>query len=85
MRKSIEIPKKIRKQIMQNLTLPKCYNCFFFNPKYDYNKKVMPHRSMCFKYANSNIISGEIEYNLAKENRDSAEKCGLNGKYFEQK
>jgi len=85
MRKLIEIPKKIRKQIIENINLPKCVDCFFFNPKYDYNKKVIPHRSICFKYATSNIISGEIEYNLAKENRESDEKCGVKGKYFEQK
>jgi hypothetical protein len=80
-----EISKKTRKQIIQNANLPKCTDCFFFNPKYDYNKQIIPHRSICFKYANSNIVSGQIEYNLAKENRELDEKCGLNGKYFEPK
>lgn len=82
----IEIAKKIlREKIVSNKNIPICSNCIFFLKKYDNYNEVIYEKSKCMKFAIKNILSGEIENELAINCRSNEEKCGYKGKNFIKK
>ena len=83
--KSLAIPDKLyRKQIISNLQLQSCVNCFYFTPVYE-SGNIIDTKSKCFKYGELNIVTGNIEYDLAYDARKNESKCGLKAKKFEEK
>ena len=82
----IQIAKKIlREKIVSNKNIPICSNCMFFFKKYDNYNEVIYEKSKCMKFAIKNILSGEIENEIAINCRCNEEKCGHKGKNFIKK
>jgi hypothetical protein len=85
--KSLAVSNKFyRNQNIKNSELPLCKNCFYFysesEPK---NNTIIYEKSICLKYGNKNIVSGEVSYETAHNMRHLESKCGLQGKDFEEK
>ena len=86
MKLPIEIAKKILKEkIVSNKNIAICSNCIFFFKKYDNFNEVIYEKSKCMKFAIKNILSGEIENELAINCRSNEEKCGHKAKSFIKK
>ena len=83
--KSLAVSDKLyKKQIITNLQLHACVNCFYFKPFYD-SVNLIDKKSKCFKYGSKNIVTNNIEYDLAYNIRKNESKCGINAKNFEDK
>ena len=83
--KSLAISNKLyRNQNIKNSEIPLCKNCFYFYPNFE-GENIIYEKSLCIKYGNKNIVSGEVSYEFANDMRHSESKCGLNGKNFEDK
>jgi hypothetical protein len=68
--------------IIKNNHIPACKNCKFFTPMH-YND-FDSHTNLCQKFGEKNIITGKIEYDFVSSCRKDEEKCGLEGKVFEE-
>ena len=68
--------------IIKNNHIPACKNCKFFTPIYynDFDSDI----NRCQKFGEKNIITGEVEYDFVSSCRNDEEKCGLEGKVFEE-
>jgi hypothetical protein len=69
------------KKIIKNADLPSCRNCIYYEPKYDND---LSNLNKCNKFGVKNIISDEINYDFADSCRNDENKCGIEGKYFEE-
>lgn len=67
------IPNKIK-----NYNVPPCKNCINFmdSSSYEYGK--------CKLFGEKNIITDEVSNDFANSCRSSENKCGIEGKYFEE-
>ena len=80
--KSLAISNKLyRNQNIKNSEILLCKNCFYFYPV-SKEENIIYEKSLCFKYGNKNIVSGEVSYEFAHNIRQSESKCGLKGKNF---
>jgi len=73
--------KKIK--FIKNVDYPSCKNCIYYKPSLsslDFDSTL----SKCEKFGKKNIISEEITYDYVESCRDDKEKCGIEGKYFEE-
>jgi len=68
--------------IIKNNNLPSCRNCIHFKPAY-YNE-FGSSLNTCTKFGEKDIITNEIKYDFVDFTRKDKDKCGLEGKYFEQ-
>jgi len=68
--------------IIKNSNLPSCRNCIHFKPEY-YNE-LDSTLNKCTKFGEKDIITNEIKYDFVDYTRKDKDKCGLEGKYFEQ-
>lgn len=68
--------------IIKNAGAPSCKKCVHYNPSFysEYSSDL----NRCKYFGTKNIQSDEIEYDFASLCRGDENKCGLNGKYFEQ-
>jgi len=69
-------------KIIKNINLPSCKNCRFYKPVYTTND-FTSYLSTCEKFGEKNIFTDEITYGYASASRNSENKCGEEGKYFE--
>ena len=68
-------------KIIKNAYLPSCKNCIYYDPEYeDYYSSL----NKCNKFGVKNIISDKITYDYADSCRNDENKCGIQGKYFEE-
>ena len=68
---------------IKNLNIPSCRNCIYYKPS-SYNNDFTSSLNRCTKFGEKNIVSNEIKYEFADLCRQKQEKCGNNGKYFEE-
>jgi len=82
---SKEIKPKLN-AIIFNENLKICCNCYYFKKYiskdlYEYPDENI-NLSKCLKFGYKNMVSGEIEYDLASKTRDGVKLCGKNGIFF---
>jgi hypothetical protein len=67
--------------IIKNINVPSCRNCIYYKPEVnDFHSEL----SRCMYFGEKNIQTDIISYEYAYLCRSSENKCGLQGKYFEQ-
>jgi len=77
------------KIFVRNTNLPICLNCIYFiehTNNYPYDP--VPNDKQygkCRKFGEYNLITGLIEYDLAKNCRDDNNKCGKSGSEYNNK
>lgn len=69
-------------QIIQNINIPSCRNCIHYIPPI--YSEFDSTFGKCGKYGNKNIITNEITYDFATSCRNDENKCGFQGKDFEE-
>lgn len=69
-------------KIIKNIDIPSCRNCLHYKPSChnDYSSTL----NKCSYFGKKNILTDEISYDYADFCRNDENKCGLNGKYFEE-
>jgi hypothetical protein len=70
-------------KIIKNINIPACKNCIHYKPSY-FTTDFTETFNKCNKFGNKNIITNEISYDFADMCRNDENKCGYEGKYFEQ-
>ena len=73
----------INAKIIKNIDVPACRNCIHYKPSILYDDYDSPF-TKCKYFGEKNIKSNEITYKYADLCRENENKCGLNGKYFEE-
>jgi len=67
--------------IIKNINIPACRNCKYYKIGcWD----TTGYLSKCGKFGEKDINTGEISFDFANECRRNEEKCGKQGKHFEQ-
>lgn len=64
---------------IKNYQVPICQNCIHYRPTL-----FSPSLSRCSQFGTKNIITGEITYDYADLSRMDEDKCGLEGKSFNE-
>jgi|LauGreDrversion4_2_1035121.scaffolds.fasta_scaffold51892_2 hypothetical protein len=64
---------------INNYQVPLCQNCVHYRPNI-----FSPSLSKCSQFGDKNVITGEIKYDYADLSRMSQDKCGLEGKQFNE-
>lgn len=72
----------IHAAIIKNANLPSCRNCVHYTPP-NYSE-YSSDLSRCKYFGTKCIQTDEINYDFASHCRRDEEKCGLEGKYFEE-
>ena len=69
-------------KLIKNIDLPSCRNCKHFKPQYynDYTSTL----NRCEYFGKKDIISDETIYEFVDSCRQDENKCGIEGKYFEE-
>jgi len=69
-------------KIIKNIDIPICRNCVYYKPEYytDFSSEV----SKCVFFGTKNIQTGVINTDFASLCRENEDKCGVEGKYFEE-
>ena len=81
MKHSVLLMAMVNKPIIQNIDLPACINCVYYNPSYSsYGSSL----SKCHKYGKKDIITDVITYDYTDNCRNNENKCGNNGTFFEK-
>lgn len=70
-------------KIIKNLNIPACRNCIHYIPSSFTTDFTYPYNE-CGKFGVKNIVTDKIEYSIASSCREDKEKCGKEGKYFEE-
>ena len=71
---------------IRNKELPICLNCLhFIKDTNNYPYDPIPTAGKCKKFGEINMITGEIEYDLAINSRLDYNKCGRFGNCFQKK
>jgi hypothetical protein len=70
-------------KIIKNINIPSCRNCIHYKPSY-YTNDFTGSYSNCDNFGDKNIVSNKISYDSAEMCRNDENKCGNEGKYFEQ-
>ena len=69
-------------KIIKNVNIPSCRNCIFHKP--NNNNNFASSSNLCEKFGEKNIITNEIDYDSVFACRIIEEKCGKEGKYFQE-
>ena len=72
----------VNSNMIKNINLPSCRNCIHYRLTY-YND-LTSSLNRCSYFGTKNIQSDEIDYDFADHCRKDEEKCGLEGKYFQE-
>ena len=70
-------------KIIKNIYIPSCRNCVHYKP-YHSTSDFISTFNKCHKFPNKNIITNKIYYDSTFTVRNDENKCGNEGKYFEQ-
>jgi len=74
--------KNINKIIKHN-QYPLCKNCIYYKPN-NYNMDFISNGNHCEKFGEQNVVTGIITYDSADYLRKSPDKCGIEGKFYEE-
>jgi hypothetical protein len=64
---------------IKNINNPSCTNCIHFRPSPPFNEN-----GKCSMFGYKNLVTNEVNYNLASICREDKNKCGLEGKFYEE-
>lgn len=67
--------------IIKNINIPACRNCKYYKMGF---WDTTGYLSKCGKFGEKDINTGQISFDFANECRRDEEKCGKQGKHFEQ-
>ena len=69
-------------KIIKNIDLPSCRNCIYFTPPLysEFTSSI----SRCEKFGTKDIHTDIVTYEFADLSRKDENRCGLQGKYFEE-
>ena len=71
----------INAAIIKNINVPSCRNCIYYKQELnDFHSEL----GRCTYFGEKNIQTDVIKYDFADLCRSSENKCGLEGKYYEQ-
>ena len=74
---------------IKNANFKSCVNCInFIEEKTNYPYEQLPNdklHGLCKKFGTQDLVTGQIENEFAVLCRSDNMKCGLSGKYFENK
>ena len=71
----------INAAIIKNINVPSCRNCIYYKPEVnDFHSEL----NRCTYFGEKNIQTDIISYEYSYLCRSSENKCGLQGKYYEQ-
>jgi len=70
-------------KIIKNNNIPACRNCKYYKTNL-FNNDYTSFMSQCEKFSEKNIITDKITNDYADICRKDEEKCGFEGKYFEE-
>jgi hypothetical protein len=70
-------------KIIKNINLPSCKNCIYYKSNI-LNNDFTSTFNKCEKFGEKNIVTDIITYNFADFCRNDENKCGKEGKYFEE-
>ena len=70
-------------KIIKNINVPACKNCMYYKPRM-FDRDFTSTFNICEKFGTKNIITDKITYDYADLCRQSDDKCGQEGKYFEK-
>ena len=73
------------KQVIQNIKSPICNTCKYYKPFTIFKNSDNLKYSLCMRYGEKNIITGEVKFEFAGNVRKDEKKCGSNGIYHEKK
>lgn len=74
--------------LIDNIKPPTCVNCIHFvkySDMYSSRSNVNQELGKCKLFGKKNLVSGKITYDFASSSRISENKCGIEGKYYEEK
>jgi len=74
--------------LIENIKPPTCVNCIHFvkySDMYSSRGDVNQELGKCKVFGKKNLVSGRITYDYATVSRTSDNKCGIEGKYYEEK
>ena len=66
---------------VKNLNKKSCVNCLYFI-EFNLNKPELNALGRCNKFAEQNLVTGEIHNIVASDSRYNENMCGKNAKYF---
>jgi len=69
-------------KIIKNINIPACKNCIYYKPRMS-DTDFTSTFNICEKFGTKNIITDKITYDYADLCRQLNDKCGEEGKYFE--
>lgn len=69
-------------KIIKNINVPSCRNCIYYKQESLFGS--YPELNKCEYFGEKNIQTDIIEHDFADVCRSRENKCGLEGKYFEQ-
>ena len=72
----------INAKIIKNIDIPICRNCVYYKP--DSNFAFSSEFGKCEYFGTKNIQTGVINTEFASLCRENEDKCGVEGKYFEE-
>jgi hypothetical protein len=64
---------------IKNSQAPICQNCIHYRPN-----MFSPSLSQCSQFGTKDILTGEIKYEYADLSRIDENKCGLEGRYYNE-
>ena len=64
---------------IKNSQVPLCKNCIHYRPN-----PFTSSMSKCSQFGNKDVVTGKIKYDYADLSRIYEDKCGLEGKYFNE-
>lgn len=70
-------------KFIKNIDYPPCKNCVFYKPSGSFADFASPY-GKCEMFGDKNIVNDEITYEYADYCRKDINKCGKEGKYFEE-
>ena len=79
----------VSESVIRNIKYPNCVNCrhfiaytnqFTLYPTHETNRY-----GRCKQFGEINVVTGQVNYDLACVCRDNAKKCGLEGQSYEEK
>jgi hypothetical protein len=70
-------------RIIKNIDIPSCKTCKYFQPSPN-DQTFASTLSKCSKFGTKNIFTDEITLDYAELSRNDENKCGFNGKYYEE-
>lgn len=68
-------------KFIKNIDIPSCKNCIYHRPYI--GSTYSSSLSQCHKFGTKNFVDDKITYSYADATRSDEEKCGREGKYFE--